>query len=161
MTSTARTASSTVASSAEVTNKTAVTPNPPALRALRIGGWANITIAAAHCVGLIWAWSMFRFVGIEEDMRELATQGPALPYLITLIPAAAFFVFGLYALSGAGDLHRLPLLRTGLATIALVYVWRATWGLGALRDGDGAQIAFAVIALLIGLCYAYGATARR
>jgi len=129
--------------------------------ALRIGGWANITIAAAHCVGLIWAWSMFRFVGIEEDMREIAAHGAALPYLVTLVPAAAFLVFGLYALSGAGDVRRAPLLRTGLAIIALVYVWRSTWGLGALHDGDGAPIAFAVIALLIGLCYACGVTVRR
>jgi len=65
-------------------------------------------------IGLIWAWSMFRAVGIEEDMRELATQGAALPYILTLITCAAFAVFGLYGLSGAADLRRLPLLRAGL-----------------------------------------------
>lgn len=129
----------------------------PARRALRFGGWANLVIAAAHALGLLWAWSMFRAVGIEGDMRMLAEQGAALPYVVTLIVAAGFFVFGLYALSGAGDLRRLPLLRTGLVVIAAVYLYRATWGIGAVVDGDGAQVAFAAIALLVGLCYACGA----
>ncbi len=133
----------------------------PALRALRFGGWANIAIGVTQTVGLIWAWSMFRFVGIEEDMREIATQGAALPYVFTLITAAGFLVFGLYALSGAGDLRRLPLLRTGLVAIAIVYLTRATVyeGISAVSDGDVTQIAFAAIALIIGLCYAYGAIA--
>jgi len=61
---------------------------------------------------------MFAAVGIEEDMRELATQGAALPYILTLITCAAFAVFGLYGLSGAADLRRLPLLRVGLCQSA-------------------------------------------
>lgn len=136
-------------------------PELPASRTLRIGGRANILIAAAHLLGLIWAWTMFRAVGIEEDMRQLATQGAALPYVLTLFTAAAFLVIGLYGLSGAGDLRRLPLLRSGLILIAAVYGFRATWGIGALREGDGAQVAFAVTALLIGLCYARGALRPR
>jgi len=64
-----------------MTNNTA----HPARRALRAAGWANIAIAAAQTIGLIWAWSMFRAVGIEEDMRELARQAAALPYILTLI----------------------------------------------------------------------------
>ncbi len=141
-----------------MTNNTA----HPARRALRAAGWANIAIAAAQTIGLVWAWSMFRAVGIEEDMREFATQGAALPYILTLVTCAAFAVFGLYGLSGAADLRRLPLLRAGLVSIAVIYVFRATLygGIGALRDGDGAQIVFAAIALLIGLCYAYGALAH-
>jgi len=142
-----------------MTNNTA----HPARRALRAAGWANIAIAAAQTIGLIWAWSMFRAVGIEEDMRELARQAAAMPYILTLITCAAFAVFGLYGLSGAADLRRLPLLRAGLVSIAVIYVFRATLygGIGAVRDGDGAQIVFAAIALLIGLCYAYGAFAHR
>jgi len=142
-----------------MTNNTA----HPARRALRAAGWANIAIAAAQTIGLIWAWSMFRAVGIEEDMRELARQAAAMPYILTLITCAAFAVFGLYWLSGAADLRRLPLLRAGLVSIAVIYVLRATLygGIDAVRDGDGAQIIFAAIALLIGLCYAYGAFAHR
>jgi len=62
-----------------MTNKTAQHIELPARRALRVAGWANLAIAAAHVIGLIWAWSMFRAVGIEEDMLELARQRAALP----------------------------------------------------------------------------------
>ncbi len=140
-----------------MTAETTTSDNVRARRALRIGGWTNIAIAAAHVLCLIWAWSVFRWVGIERDMRELAEQGAALPYVLTLVVAAGFLVFGLYALSGARDLRRLPLLRTGLVVIATIYAYRATWGIGAVAHGDGPQIAFAAIALLIGLCYADGA----
>jgi len=156
MTPTADAATTADSRSTVMTSPTTVGPHIPAHRALRFGGRANLAIAAAHVIGLIWAWSMFRAVGIEAEMRELATQGAALPYVLTLITAGAFLVFGLYALSGAGDLRRLPLLRTGLVVIAVIYLYRATWGIGAAAAGDGAQVAFAVIALLIGLCYACG-----
>lgn len=133
-----------------------------ASRTLRIAGWSNIAIAAGHVIGLIWAWSFFRSVGIEPEMRQLAQQGSALPYLFTLMTAAAFLACGLYALSGAGDLRRLPFLRTALLSLAVIYLYRATLyeGIAAVRDGDGAQIAFASIALVIGLCYACGAVAH-
>lgn len=106
---------------------------------------------------------MFRAVGIEADMRELATQGAALPYILTLITCAAFAIVGLYGLSGAATIRRLPLLRTGLISIAVIYLSRATVyeGIPAVRDGDTVQIVFAAIALLIGLCYAYGAFMQR
>ncbi len=125
---------------------------------LRLGGWANLVITAAHLVTLGWAWTVFRWVDIEDPMRELAEQNSALPYLLTLLAAAFFFVFGLYALSGAGDLRRLPRLRPVLGFIAVVYLLRATLlgGIADLIAGDVKQVVFAAIALLIGLCYASG-----
>lgn len=135
---------------------------PP--RALKFAGWTNIALAAAHVVCLIWAYSVFRAVGIEADMRRLAEQGgAALPYVVTLIVAAGFFVFGLYGLSGAGVVRRLPLLRTALVSIAAIYILRGTLlgGFGAVAAGDAAQIVFAAVALAIGLGYAAGALAQR
>lgn len=132
-------------------------------RALEFAGWTNIALAAAHVVCLIWAYSVFRAVGIEGDMRRLAEGGAALPYVVTLIVAAGFFVFGLYGLSGASVVRRLPLLRTALVSIAAVYILRGTLlgGFGAIAAGDAAQIAFAAVALAIGLGYAAGALAQR
>jgi len=160
---TATTTSRTDAMRTARTDKTAARAKLSASRALRIGGRANLAIAAGHVIGLIWAWSVFRAVGIEHEMRELATQGAALPYILTLVAAAAFAVFGLYGLSGAGDLRRLPLLRAVLSFIAAIFILRGTLvgGIGAVYEGDGAQIAFAAIALLVGLCYAYGVVAQR
>ncbi len=133
------------------------------MRALRIGGWTNLAIAAAHVIMLIWAWTVFGWVGIEHEMRELAEQGAALPYILTLITAGFFLVFGLYALSGAGDLRRLPLLRPVLVLIAVIYLLRATLagGIADVLAGDVKRSVFAAIALLIGLCYASGAVAHR
>jgi len=152
------------ARSTVMTSTISSSPQARARRALRFGGWANLVIGAAHVVSLIWIWSVFRAVGIERDMRLLAEGGAALPYVVTLIVAAGFSLFGLYALSGAGDLRRLPLLRSGLVVIAVIYLYRASWGIAAVADADPAQVAFAVIALLVGLCYAAGAfrpTARQ
>ncbi|MBA3428603.1 MAG: hypothetical protein H0U07_08545 [Actinobacteria bacterium] len=128
------------------------------LSLLRFGGWANLAIAAGHLVALGWAWTVFRWVDIEEPMRDLADQNAALPYFLTLFVAAFFLVFGLYALSAAGDLRRLPLLRPVLGFVAIVYLLRATLlgGISDLLAGDVKQVVFAVIALLIGLCYASG-----
>ena len=80
---------------------------------LRFGGWANLAIAAGHLVALGWAWTIFRWVDIEEPMRDLADQNAALPYFLTLFVAAFFLIFGLYALSAAGDLRRLLPLEAG------------------------------------------------
>ncbi len=128
---------------------------------LRLGGWANLAITASHIVALGWAWTVFRWVDVEDPMRELADQNAALPYLLTLLAAAFFFVFGLYALSAAGDLRRLPLLRPVLGFIAIVYLLRATLlgGIADLIAGDVKQVVFAAIALLIGLSYASGVLA--
>jgi len=157
------TATLTDATRTTTTDKTAARAKLAASRAFRIGGRANLVIAAGHVIGLIWAWSLFRSVGIEHEMRELAMQGAALPYILTLLTAAGFAAFGLYGLSGAGDVRRLPVLQAGLIAIAAIFILRGTLvgGIGAVYEGDGAQIAFAAIALLVGLCYAYGVVAQR
>jgi len=66
-------------------------------------------------------------------VRDLADQNSVLPYVLTLFVAAFFLVFGLYALSAAGDLRRLPLLRPVLGFVAIVYLLRATL-LGGISD---------------------------
>src|SRR5688500_10573660 len=101
------------------TRTIAMTRHPAAHphRALAFAGWTNIALAAAHVVCLIWAYNAFRAVGIEQDMRMLAEHGAALPYVVTLIVAAGFLVFGLYGLSGAAVVRRLPVLRAALVSI--------------------------------------------
>jgi len=41
------------------------------MRALRIGGWANLAIAAAHIVLLVWPWTVFGWVGIEHEKDDV------------------------------------------------------------------------------------------
>lgn len=73
------------------------------------------------------AW--YRFFGAGEGMAKLSKSGSYYPTVIKLIIAAVLAVFGLYALSGAGVGPRLPLLRTALIVITLVYLGRGLAGL--------------------------------
>lgn len=62
-------------------------------------------------------------------MARLAEAGSARPTLVTLTIAVILFIWGLYALSGAGVVFRLPLLRTALAAITFIYLARGFAGL--------------------------------
>ncbi|MEP5763202.1 MAG: hypothetical protein ABJ308_01345 [Halieaceae bacterium] len=73
------------------------------------------------------AW--YRFFGAGEGMAALAEKGSIQPALITLGIAAILFVWGLYALSGAGVILRLPLLRLALSIITFIYLARGFAGL--------------------------------
>jgi hypothetical protein len=122
---------------------------------LRLAGWANLGIALMHVVGLIWAQQFFEWADAGPMMDRLAQVNVLLPYLLTIASAALFLVFGLYALSGAGDLRRLPVLKLVLAGVAAIYLLRGIGGL--LEVGAGFwPLVFSVGALLIGLGYAFG-----
>ena len=87
-------------------------------------------IASLFHVGIIIggpAW--YRFFGAGERFATLAEQGSARPTLITLGIATMLFVWGLYALSGAGVIVRLPLLQPALMAITFVYLARGVLGL--------------------------------
>lgn len=83
------------------------------LSLLAIGGWLSIGIAALHIVVIFIGVPGYRYFGAGEDIVRLAEQGSALRVMITVLVATAFVVFSLYALSGAGRIRRLPLLRAG------------------------------------------------
>lgn len=62
-------------------------------------------------------------------MARMAEAGSLYPALVTLAIAGVLFTWSLYALSGAGVIGRLPLLRSGLVAITAVYLVR---GIGFL-----------------------------
>jgi len=55
-----------------------------------------------------------------EIIIESAEQGTYLAPLVTIFVSAIFVVFGLYSLSGAGVIRKLPLLKFGIYSIALL-----------------------------------------
>jgi hypothetical protein len=143
---------------------------PDARLALKLGGWASVAIGVFHLVGLLFAWTFFRWTTIEPEMRELSAKNEALPYVLTALTAFAFVVAGLYALAAAGGFRRLPLLRVGLAAVAVGYLIRgiagvpngiADGGVRAVLEGHLREFVFATAATVLGLCYAYGAWAYR
>ena len=62
-------------------------------------------------------------------MAKLAESGSRYPTVVTTGIALILGVWGLYALSGAGLIARLPLLKTGLCLITAIYLARGLAGL--------------------------------
>ncbi len=139
--------------------------NTPGRFLLTVGAWLNFAIALAHLAIVVAGPPAYLYTG-RADLAQLAQTGSPLPALLTLVLAAAFLVCGLYGLSGAGRLPRLPLLRLGLLAIGGVYTLR---GLIVILDvlslvrGAGyplRQTVFSAVALAVGLLYLLGASRR-
>lgn len=93
-------------------------------RYLIVGAALSATGAALHLACIAFGAPWYRFMGAGEEMAKLAESGSAAPAKITLIISSILLIWSLYALSGAGVIRKLPLLRTGLCAIAAVYLLR-------------------------------------
>ena len=71
----------------------------------------------------------YRYFGAGEGMAKLAESGSSQPTIITLGIAIILCIWGLYALSGAGVISKLPLLKLALILITFVYLLRGVAGL--------------------------------
>ncbi|WP_076541832.1 hypothetical protein [Shewanella sp. UCD-KL21] len=67
--------------------------------------------------------------GAGEGMAQMAAAGDSYPTIVTLIIATILAGWGFYALSGAGVIFKLPLLKTCLVLITAVYLVRGVAGL--------------------------------
>jgi hypothetical protein len=83
--------------------------------------------ALLHLACIYFGGPWYRAMGAGEQMAQLAESGSSRPTIVTLFIACVLFMWSLYALSGAGVIGRLPLLRSGLVAITAVYLIR---GLG-------------------------------
>ena len=92
-----------------------------------------LLLVAAGCSGLVAvlhtaiavggpAW--YRYFGAPSLARQIEAGAPLVPTAMALAVAAVFVVWACYALSGAGAIRHLPLLRAALYTIAVVYLLR-------------------------------------
>ncbi len=95
-------------------------PNQPLLAAALLSGIAALRHLGCIYFGAPW----YRFFGAGEDMARMAEAGSWVPGLITAGIALMLGLWSLYALSGAGIVRRLPLLRTALCLITAVYLLR-------------------------------------
>lgn len=126
---------------------------------LKIGGYINIVIAVGHIVGLFWADKMFEVTGIGKEMNELSQIHSILPYLLTILVAVVFFIFGLYGLSADGKFKKLPFLKPVIFLISFTYIIR---GLGELivdkiqGTSSTTETMYSLIALIIGLLFLVG-----
>ncbi|MCC8034492.1 MAG: hypothetical protein LIO77_00980 [Rikenellaceae bacterium] len=127
---------------------------------LKLAGYINLLISAAHFAALFSLENAFRLTGVAPQMARAGEVWSGLPATLTVIVAVVFAVFGIYALTAAGSIDlRLPLLKTGIYAIGALYVLRGVAGLVfPYPDGnyDLFQVLFALAALGIGGLYLAG-----
>jgi hypothetical protein len=131
--------------------------------ALLLAAGGSLGVAALHVAIPLIGTEAYRFFG-APNMAEIVEAGVALrAALITFSLAAIFAVWGLYALSGAGVLRRLPLLRLGLLVIGGIYTLRGLLLIqeiiasiqGKMREPQYFMW-FSVVSLVIGIFYLTG-----
>jgi hypothetical protein len=92
-------------------------------------------------------------------MRELYAIHYSIPYLLTILVAFVFFIFGLYVLSAGNAIVPLPFLKPVIFVIAAVYIFR---GLGEFvvdilqATNSVLEMIYSFIALMIGLLFLIG-----
>jgi hypothetical protein len=135
---------------------------------LKVGGVLSFAVALLHLVIIFIGAPAYRYFGAGEEMARAAESGSAVPALVTLLLTVIFAVFGLYALSGAGAIRRLPLLMPALILIGAVYslrgiavflqIFQFATASAAVAPRD---IVFSAVSLVIGLAYLIGTMMKR
>lgn len=127
---------------------------------LLLGGWLSVAAALLHLGCIVGGGDWYRFFGAGEQVAGAADRGDAWPHLLTLGIAAVLGIWAAYAFSGAGIVRRLPLLRTGLVVITLIYLARGLVLVSLLLTRPPAATSFdywsSLIVLGYGLVYAIG-----
>lgn len=123
------------------------------------GAVMNFIIAAGHIAALFFLDWAFEFAGIASHMQTYTGISPVINYIVTAIVAIIFAVMGVYGLSGARVIKKMPLLKPGIALITIVYIARGVLGLAyefLSQEQWLSGIIFSSTALFIGFCYLSG-----
>ena len=119
----------------------------------------SFAVAVLHIAVIIVGASAYRYFGAGEALAQAAERGQVWPALSTAVITVVFVGFGLYALSGAGLLVSLPLLRPVLIGIAAIYTLHGMAlvpQLFGLVEGPPRDLVFSAVSLAIGLVYIAG-----
>ncbi len=129
-------------------------------RWLIAGGGLSIAASLLHLACIAGGAAWYRFLGAGERIARMAERDWWRPAPVTLLIAGVLAVWGLYALSGAGLILRLPLLRTVLVLVSGVYLSRALAPLAILALRPAMMSPFwwwsSAIVLVYGIAYAVG-----
>ncbi len=126
-------------------------------------------ITAAFCSGLaallhfgcvVFGGDWYRFLGAGEAMAQMAEAGHIYPTLVTSAIALMLLIWAMYALSGAGLIINLPLLRLCLCVIAAIFLLRGLAFVFLMPMFPGNSLTFwlvsSAVCLFIGLMYLLG-----
>jgi hypothetical protein len=129
-------------------------------RFLLAGATLSALAALAHLGCIAFGGPWYRFFGAGERMAQLAEAGHWLPTAMTVSIAAVLSTWAAYALSGAGVIRRLPLLRVVLCAITAVYLVRGLGFVALMPRFPGNSLAFwivsSAICLGVGLVHLFG-----
>ncbi len=129
---------------------------------LLAAGVGSFVVAALHVVIIFIGASAYRYFGAGEEMASGDEKGSLIPALITFGIAGIFFVFGMYALSGAQIVRRFLLVKPVLVVITAIFLLRGAGFfielLGIIYNYEVPlrHAVFSFVALLIGLLYLIG-----
>ena len=124
------------------------------------GGWLSVTASLLHIACIFGGPDWYRFFGAGEGMARAAEEGSWVPAAVTAGIAAILAIWSAYAFSGAGLIVKLPLVRTALVLISLVYLARALLLIPTLILRPELVDTFAfwssIVVLVYGIAYAVG-----
>lgn len=127
---------------------------------LVVGGCLSLAAALLHVAVIVGGPDWYRFFGAGEAMAGAAEQGRWMPHLVTICIATLLTVWALYAFAGAGLIRRLPLMRTALVVITLIYLARGLLIIPIMIKVSPAEAPFdywsSLIVLVYGIVHAVG-----
>jgi hypothetical protein len=124
------------------------------MKRLRLGAVLHFIIAIGHLGCLFALDEAFDAYGIKDVMHNMVFGHVWMLYALTICLALAFVLAGLYALSATGDICRLPLTRTAIIVIIVLYSLRAlAGGWACVMDFRWLLIYSSVIPAFIAWCY--------
>jgi hypothetical protein len=125
---------------------------------LLIGGYFSLLFAVFQISGIFWPPKGIKYFG---GPVELSQTRPVMYAILCLVVGAAVAVFGVYALSGAGTIRHLPLLRTIITAVTVIYLLRGLLLIPQIpvvlkHPGAMRFAVFSLIALCVGLVHLGG-----
>ncbi|MDD5997963.1 MAG: hypothetical protein PUC42_13775 [Bacteroidales bacterium] len=124
------------------------------MKRLRLGAILHFIIAIGHLGSLFALDEAFDAYGIKELMHNMVYGHVWMLYALTICIALAFVIAGCYALSASGDIRRLPLTRTAILVIIVLYSLRAlAGGWACMTDFNWLQCVSSLIPAFLAWCY--------
>lgn len=120
---------------------------------LRLGAILHFIIAIGHLICPFFLEEAFKAYGILDEMMHLCFGQEWLLYVVTCL-AVGFVIAGLYALSVAGDMRKLPLQSLVMIVIVVLYSVRVIVGIGwLLHEFTYLQFFSTLVQMLLVYCY--------
>jgi hypothetical protein len=126
----------------------------PANTALLLAAALSALAALLHVAIIFGGPAWYRFFGAGERMAQSAARGERAPTIVTACIAAVLGGWSLYALSAAGAIPALPLLKVGIVSITAIYLLRGVLFVPAWLAGGRRLTPFVVWSSAI--CLVYG-----